>query len=144
MINKLNLLFICVLMGCAEPKYAPAASEPAREQDATDITCVAKFSDSACVTLAWEKIQTEDDFGSFIFKTYDSELFLSDFLNPITVVLWMPSMGHGSTPVKVEKLEPGTYRASQVFFTMKGDWEIRFQRKEGHAVKDQAIFSFRY
>ena len=62
-----------------------------------------------------------------------------DLNDSVEVALWMPSMGHGSSPVTVERLDTGTYRASEVFFTMKGDWEIRIQLKEGDEVRDQAI-----
>jgi hypothetical protein len=47
--------------------------------------------------------------------------------------LWMPSMGHGSSPVTIQRVtneqgqpEVGAFRISRIFFVMEGDWEIRF------------------
>ena len=47
---------------------------------------------------------------------------------PVKIVLWMPSMGHGSSPVTVEKMgqEPGVYTAKDIFFSMGGIWDVRF------------------
>jgi YtkA-like len=50
----------------------------------------------------------------------------------VSVVLWMPSMGHGSAPTVVENavdtngnLILGSYNVHRVFFIMGGDWEVR-------------------
>jgi hypothetical protein len=56
-----------------------------------------------------------------------------------SVVLWMPSMGHGSSPVTVTRLDIGTYLANEVFFIMPGEWQIKFQLKRADEVIDEAI-----
>ncbi len=50
---------------------------------------------------------------------------------PFEVVLWMPSMGHGSAPTSVlESLDTsgqpilGSYDVKNVFFLMGGDWDV--------------------
>ncbi|MBT4762297.1 MAG: FixH family protein [Bdellovibrionaceae bacterium] len=45
----------------------------------------------------------------------------------LKVMLWMPSMGHGSFPIHVENFGEGIYELSEVFFTMEGYWDIHFQ-----------------
>lgn len=47
------------------------------------------------------------------------------------VVLWMPSMDHGSAPTKIEPVLDedgnalvGVYEVSRVYFTMGGDWQV--------------------
>ncbi len=47
----------------------------------------------------------------------------------VSVLLWMPSMGHGSAPVKLDKLGPAQFRVTNVYFIMPGDWEIRLSLK---------------
>lgn len=54
------------------------------------------------------------------------------------LVLWMSSMGHGSTPSQTQRLDVGTYRASNVFFIMPGDWQLKFQIKNGNELLDEA------
>jgi len=53
-----------------------------------------------------------------------------------TLMLWMPTMGHGSFPVTVEEVGVGLYEASQVFFTMPGYWDIHFQVTNGDDMQE--------
>ena len=55
-----------------------------------------------------------------------------DITDDVAVVLWMPSMGHGSAPTQVERavdakgdIVPGVFNVKNVYFTMGGDWEVR-------------------
>ena len=134
---SLLIISLC-LFACAKPQYLNSETSPAQKVGSLD-GCVARFSTSGiCVDLKWEKHSTEDDFGSFIFITTDSNGTLQDLAvdaaAPLKIVLWMPSMGHGSSPVTVERVSLGIYRASKVFFSMKADWEIRFQNAGEQAV----------
>jgi hypothetical protein len=124
-------LSFLALASCANPKYAP---EPEAHPVGQPLSqCQARFASGECVAIEWETLPTEEDFGSFRFRVFP------EISVPVKVVLWMPSMGHGSSPVTVEKNEDGTYRASKVFFIMRGNWEIRFQ-EEG----DEAILPFAF
>lgn len=141
----LLLCSICALLlglGCARPTYLSSAPETGVMGKAGPGGCQARFQKSnACVDIQWEKRPTETEYGSFILTVRHptSELLLdaeSNETEPMKIVLWMPSMGHGSAPVKIAKLSIGVYRATNVFFSMKGDWEIRFQSGD-----DQAIYA---
>jgi hypothetical protein len=53
------------------------------------------------------------------------------------VVLWMPSMNHGSSPTLVQpavdqqgKEIPGEFLVSRVYFTMGGEWEVRLSLQQ--------------
>jgi hypothetical protein len=50
----------------------------------------------------------------------------------VEVVLWMPSMNHGSAPTQVERavdaegnIRHGVYFVRNIYFIMGGDWEVR-------------------
>jgi hypothetical protein len=142
---KASILVVSVALlsvACAKPTYLDAPSSRAGLSAKAGHDCAAKFNTSnVCVSLTWEKQPTETDFGSFVFTLSDGGTgLLTDIAPtanaPLKIVLWMPSMGHGSSPVTVEKIAPGIFRASQVFFNMKADWEIRFQ-----IGSDQAIYA---
>lgn len=45
--------------------------------------------------------------------------------------LWMPDMGHGSTPAKVTPLTPTCAKIEKINFVMAGDWEIRVSLANG-------------
>jgi hypothetical protein len=99
---------------------------------------------SLCVDLTWKQLQTDDQRGMFELKFYHLENpnLLVEPPQTLGVTLWMPSMGHGSAPVTIEKLSDGHYLVSDVYFVMSGDWDIRVQQKQGKTVLDQAIFPY--
>lgn len=84
--------------------------------------------------------------GSFVVEFYnpDDRGQFVDLKNELEVLLWMPSMGHGSSPVTLEKVAPGQYRVSRVFFVMRGDWEIQFKLKNGNTVLEQSALAYRF
>ena len=44
----------------------------------------------------------------------------------LTVVPWMPAMGHGTSSLpKVTEIAAGVYEATDVVFSMAGRWELR-------------------
>jgi hypothetical protein len=139
--NVILAIFFFALVACAKPQYLIATSGGGIEKAGAG-ACAAEFPTShTCVGISWEKLPTETEFGSFVFTLTSEAGLLTDLsvatngiLNP-KVVLWMPSMGHGSAPVTVERISTGLYRAKNVFFTMKGDWEIRFQIAGEQAVR---------
>jgi hypothetical protein len=134
------LAIALLLASCAQPNYANDASVGAtgsvRENDLS-AHCFANRG--PCVTIDWEQLPTESDVGSFFFHTSPGDPAL-----PPSVLLWMPSMGHGSSPVAVEKTGVGEYHATKVFFAMKGVWQLRFQLKEAREVKDEVILPFTF
>lgn len=147
-INKsLQLGVVFFAIGCAQPKYLNADQTGSRQSSPQESksVCANQFQNSGtCLTWAWEKEPTQNEAGSFLFKTYrlnsaDQTAIEMDMPAVPLVVLWMPSMGHGSSPTQVERLDVGTYRAKNVFFVMPGEWEIKFQIKQGNAVSDESI-----
>lgn len=134
----LGLHFVGLLVGCAQPKYVQesGATENKIAQEENKADCSILFAESKnCLTWYWEKKPTSSQPGSLIFKIFRQNQFDQtpielDTLQVPEVVLWMPGMGHGSSPTQTTLLDVGTYRASNVFFIMPGQWEIRFSVKE--------------
>lgn len=69
---------------------------------------------------------------------------------PFAVSLWMPSMGHGSAPTKIEAVKDsrgqqvlGTYKVSRMFFTMPGDWDIRVSLKAKDGTEETKAWSIK-
>lgn len=133
------LVTALTLAACANPKYQPPAAENSVQ---------AAFRSQAEVSLTWEQLPTETETGSFRFHTYrrnplDGSKVLLDLGTRVSVRLWMPGMGHGSSPVTVERTGPGEYRAAEVFFLMRGEWEIHIQvDDEGNS--DEAVLPYTF
>ena len=43
------------------------------------------------------------------------------------VELFMPDMGHGSSPVKVERLDVKHFQVSEAYFLMEGAWLVKVE-----------------
>ena len=57
--------------------------------------------------------------------------------------LWMPSMNHGSSPIKVVRLGAQMVRLESVYFIMPGDWELRLVIKNQQGeIKNRKVWQF--
>ena len=45
----------------------------------------------------------------------------------IKAELWMPSMGHGSAPVRVERVNANQFLVTEAYFVMGGDWVVNVE-----------------
>lgn len=121
--------FLFATLACAHPNYQDEVTGAADNKPAA--TCALALANGLCVDLQWEKQPTDSEMGSFFLKFYSANdpQVTVDPQSQVGVVLWMPSMGHGSSPVKIQKVSDGIYRVYNVFFVMPGDWEIRIRLK---------------
>lgn len=133
------MLILLVLTACAKPNYV---DELEGKIDGVTGACgFLFFSENICLKTHWTQKPTESTYGemilSFVDRTDQSRLI--DPLAEPVIVLWMPSMGHGSSPVKIERLDIGKFRASEIFFIMPGPWDIRYQLKNGSQIVEEKI-----
>ncbi len=70
-----------------------------------------------------------------------------DLNDNIEVVLWMPSMGHGSAPTQVERavdgsgnILPGVFNVRNVYFIMGGEWEVRVSLTDSQGAQETKAF----
>lgn len=139
------------LMACARPKYAseaPLSNETLNHENKASCSYTFQAS-SFCLSWNWEQKPTASQAGSLVFKVfrlnlYDQSQVVIDTAAVPEVILWMPSMGHGSSPTQTQRLDVGTYRASNVFFIMPGEWEIKFQVKAGNSIQDEAVVAITF
>lgn len=139
-------VFTVSITACARPIYEEKIVANNGQSNAeSTAACDIKFKTSGnCVSWKWEKMPTSSIQGAFSFKiyrqnAYDNSAVLLDPDFMPSVVLWMPGMGHGSSPTSVKQLDVGTYMTENVFFVMPGQWQIKFQIKNGSAIVDEAI-----
>lgn len=66
---------------------------------------------------------------------------------PFEVLLWMPSMGHGSAPTQTQRVVDnqgqaviGTYQIRNMYFIMPGDWDIRVKLKYEDGSEETQIW----
>ncbi|MFV8257880.1 FixH family protein [Bdellovibrio bacteriovorus] len=133
--KHLLVLFAMTLCACARPDYLPETPAVNNEQNDPQSTCPLYFSkENICAELIWKQNPTSTDFSEFELR-FNSAVAAEN----LSVILWMPSMGHGSSPVKIESLGDGKFRVFKVFFIMPGDWEIRIVLKDTQTTRDQVF-----
>lgn len=137
--NPLIFLTIILLTSCAKPNYVDGLSDKIETLSAQ---CGLIFSvEDLCLQTKWIEKPSESSFGSMEL-TFTDKNDASRFIDPILtpeIILWMSSMGHGSSPVTLERVDVGRYKASEIFFIMSGPWDIRYQLKRGNDVIEEQI-----
>ncbi len=145
--TALAMVLSIALCRCAEPRYEIRHPTPLAGSLQTEKVsdCPTRFQNSGhCLLWRWEQKPTPSQAGSLVFKVVRANA-LDDSPVPINLpgspalVLWMPSMGHGSVPTAVDQVDIGSYRATNVFFIMPGEWELKFQFKNGSVINDEAV-----
>lgn len=140
-LNLSILASLLFLMGCAKPNYQNEAFQVLQESSGASGKDVFDFSQSDIqVQIQWKNNPTEKNENELILKFLNKSNSSAIDLNyNLAVSLWMPSMGHGSSPVKIEKLDIGVYRVSRIYFIMPGEWDLRIQLKDNSTVVDQVV-----
>lgn len=118
--------------------------------------CPLKFPKAGyCAELTWDQPPTDQDPASFMLRFWDSAKATrngpySDPNGTAFVMLWMPSMGHGSARVTLVHSKdsggqdvPGVFEGSNAIFIMPGDWDVRVQLRQGTSVREEAILKIK-
>ena len=142
-------LLVIFLSACGESPlfshYNADDMNPGGNKVAT-VSCPLSFSKSKlCGSIEWVTGPSEEE-SVFTLKFWDSNEGSSKgpYLDPahrVFVQLWMTSMGHGSSPVAIQKTTQGIYAVTKVFFIMPGEWDVRVQLKDGNVVFEQTVQS---
>lgn len=118
-----------VLFGCAKPNYQDINLHP-YEVDKKNYQ-LKMASLPIQIKLTFDQVPNGREANTFLLQLENFDAAKQQEIDfNVAVKLWMPSMGHGSSPVKVEKIAPGLFKVTQVYFIMSGDWEIRIQIKD--------------
>lgn len=153
--NAAKLLLVLVqayaVMGCADPKYLPTEnSQAVKTKTVSGYDCSLKFKKfDLCLGYTWQKLPTDEEPGTMTIRLFeldpaDGFPLLKNPPQTLFVKLWMPDMGHGSSPVQLTHVSAGTYHAKNIFFTMPGAWWIQFQIREGSEVSDEIRVDYRH
>lgn len=134
------LISLILLSSCARPNYVDPTNLERNNQ--TTKACPLYFQEeNLCLSMKWNKFPTQEETGTFVMKFFEEtspEVAVTPHYTP-AVILWMPSMGHGSSPVTIKQLTDNTYEVSDVYFIMLGEWDIRFQLKNDNDVIEEQI-----
>ena len=140
-VNSLSLLYWMIvlvltlpLVACGQSpvlNHLDAGSPQRQNQELSQnppATCDFQFVTlQLCGHIQWmAEPQIGDDSPFALSFIRLSDEAASELPGNLRVQLWMPSMGHGSAPVKISKTGVGSFEIRNVQFLMAGEWEIRF------------------
>lgn len=138
MFSKIFSFFCFFLLACAKPNYQNISSTLTNSNKDLSTCSLVLLKLKQCLSLTWLQAATDSQMG--IFTLDFSEAVTAD----VKVVLWMPSMGHGSRPTTVTRMSENQFQVSDVAFIMPGEWEIRIQLKENNQVIDEVVHQIIY
>lgn len=149
--KKISLVFLLPCLALGACHESPVLNHVVRESKSvapkkvviaseTPADCELSFPNAGfCGQILWENGPQTDDESRFVLRSWKmgAQTF-ADFNYTLKVKLWMPSMGHGSSPVKIRDRGDGTYKISDVYFTMPGHWQIRITLtdKDGRKIDE--------
>jgi len=130
-----------LFFGCAKPNYVNDSQVISR--DDLSICDFKLKSDDLCMNTNWITLPSESVYGTMevTFSAVNDPRQEISPIHELSVFLWMPSMGHGSSPVNIEEIRPGKFKVSQIYFIMPGSWEIKFQLKEKEKLIEELVYS---
>lgn len=135
--QKLVILFLLLLVSCGKSPLL-MKKDPVTVSGNSNYETVKSFKTlNHQLAITWLSPMNTTDVGHFLLLSKNN-LKSEDIPGNFKVYLWMPSMGHGSSPVKVNRISTGIYEVTDVYFIMEGDWEIRIKLDNG----DEASFPY--
>lgn len=156
--NKLlpAVFAVTFLSACNSPvlNHANAQGSTSDQQTATQQngSCPLAFPrHGMCGELVWDQAPNSQDPSFFVLRFWKMNEATSSgpYSNPgldVFVKLWMPSMGHGSSPVTLVQARDnggqaisGVFQGSNAYFIMPGSWEVRVQLRTGAQVDEEAV-----
>lgn len=107
--------------------------------------CGLSFTNGICLDVTWNEKPIERQSLSLNLRTFrlnagSSMATLEDLTETLTIEAVMPDMGHGTSPVRIEKLKTGVYRVSEIYFSMGGEWELRFHKRSARGDVETVTF----
>lgn len=126
-------LFIFTLASCGKSPLLNKVSPPLSEITGGVLLTEQFRQEQLGFSVNWIISPALDDLSSFEFKL-ERPLRNNQSLN---VYIWMPEMGHGSSPVEMKQLNSTDYLFSELAFIMPGLWVLHVEILENNQVMDQ-------
>jgi hypothetical protein len=126
-------LFIFTLASCGKSPLLNKAGKNLNEVTGGVLLSEQFKKEQLGFSLNWIIAPTLDELSSFEFKL-ERPLKNNQSIN---VYIWMPEMGHGSSPIEMKQLNSTDYTFSEIAFIMPGLWVLHVEILENNQVVDQ-------
>ena len=127
------LLFLFTFSSCGKPPILNKTSVNSSEISGGSLLNEQFPNKNISFSINWLSNPNLDDLSSF-------ELKLSKQLSQnqvLSIYIWMPEMGHGSSPVVIKQVNSTDYNVYELAFIMPGLWVLHIEILENNKVIDQ-------
>lgn len=137
-IKKLILIFLLLLSSCGDSPFLKDKLSLDSVERVQGISEELFFKNTeVSIKTFWKQGPFVGDESRMLILFFDKNGLSTSTNLDFRVMLWMPTMGHGSFPITISKISDGIYEANEMFLTMPGYWEIHFQLFENTTLKDE-------
>ncbi len=126
-------LFIFSLASCGKSPLLNKVNKNLNEVTGSVLLSEQFAKEQLGFSLDWSVVPGLDELSSFDLKL-ERALKINQTLN---VYIWMPEMGHGSSPIVMNQLNSIDYNFSELAFIMPGLWVLHIEILENNQVVDQ-------
>lgn len=126
-------LFIFSLASCGKSPLLNKVNKNLNEVTGSVLLSEQFTKEQLGFSINWSVAPGLDELSSFDLKL-ERALKINQTLN---VYIWMPEMGHGSSPVVMNQLNSTDYNFSELAFIMPGLWVLHIEILENNQVVDQ-------
>ncbi len=138
--TMISVIFLCLLFSCGKsPLQLKKSNETSGIAGLESKKVFSSTNQSLFLNWLSPINSAEEGHALLIVK---KNQFASDLPSDFKIFLWMPDMGHGSSPISVKKIGTGLYEFSQIYFIMDGFWQLKIQLKNGSTLLDEQIFEY--
>jgi hypothetical protein len=146
-ISVSSFWFLLLLSGCGRSPFLhhETAEPPQTPHEEGAKACPLSFPRSGyCAKLTWASAPSDQGANSFSLEFWEANSGSEEgpFSRPphsVFVKLWMPAMGHGSSPVTLEEGMSGVYTATEVYFIMPGKWDVHIELMDSGKTIEEAV-----
>lgn len=127
------VLIALIVSSCGKSPLFNKADKSLTNQSLTNSYTESFPNEKLGFTLKWIVSPSLDELSSF-------EIVLERDLKPgqsVTSYLWMPEMGHGSSPIVVQPISTTAIQFTELAFIMPGLWTLHLEINENNMVIDQ-------
>ncbi len=132
--NKFIFIFIVLsIFGCGKSPFLkqPLASGVTKVESIE--ANIRSIDSEKKIEVKWlTKKNSFEEAQALGFFYLNDKLFDPVDSEDISFYLWMESMGHGSSPIVIKRIDKGIYSLSEIYFSMPGDWQLKIDFKKSN------------
>ncbi len=113
-----------------------------------DAACPLEFKKlKQCASIEWISQPSTEREGAFTIRFWSKASGkpaprYEDPKGTLVARLFMPTMGHGSSPTRIVPHETGVFDVQKLRFMMPGHWDLHIELKKASVVLDEVVLGF--